>query len=417
MKKRAAKKTKHKPLWVLLFVLLFLILAGIFCFFSFQFELNGSDRMILAYGEEYREKGAKATFFGKDVSSLIQKKGSVDDKMLGCYELNYSVQGLDFLFSQNRIVEIKDISIPNLHLAGGLSYTVALDSEFSEPGYQAIDNHDGDITANVKVTGEVDTSKPDEYELLYEVTDQSGNSAKAIRKVIVTRSSPLTMSIEEFTLNGYFTDVILTETEDAGEEYINDTIFIGDSITENGMIFGFYPRKNIWAKHGLQPDTMMDTPVTLYRASETGRDLELTIIEAAGQFQPERVIINIGSNSAYWMSPETYAQYYEQLLTEFKRVSPETEIIISSIYPVDARYDNTTRFKSSTSNDKCNKINFALAQMCRKIGVKFLNVAEVLKDENGQAIPDSVYESDGIHPKKEMYPLIVDYIRTHAYLQ
>ena len=39
-----------------------------------------------------------------------------------------------------------------------------------------------------------------------------------------------------------------------------------------------------------------------------------------------------------------------------------------------------------------------------------------MKDKNGQAIPGSLYESDGIHPNKDTMRTIISYFRTHALL-
>lgn len=60
-------------------------------------------------------------------------------------------------------------------------------NSYIEPGYTATDDVDGDITANVIVTGTVDTTAPGRYKLYYDVTDSSGNTAiQQARTVIVT---------------------------------------------------------------------------------------------------------------------------------------------------------------------------------------------------------------------------------------
>jgi peptidoglycan/xylan/chitin deacetylase (PgdA/CDA1 family) len=49
-----------------------------------------------------------------------------------------------------------------------------------------VDNHDGDVTCNVTVEGEVDGYFPGNYVLEYSVTDSFGNTATVSRKVTVT---------------------------------------------------------------------------------------------------------------------------------------------------------------------------------------------------------------------------------------
>eukprot|EP00051_Salpingoeca_urceolata_P026487 m.477476 g.477476 ORF g.477476 m.477476 type:complete len:4581 (-) comp20853_c0_seq1:124-13866(-) len=72
---------------------------------------------------------------------------------------------------------------------------------FVDPGYKAADTVDGDLSANVVVTGEVLTNTPSEtpYELTYTVTDKTGNTNTATRmvKVIDTRAPAITLNGED----------------------------------------------------------------------------------------------------------------------------------------------------------------------------------------------------------------------------
>lgn len=52
-------------------------------------------------------------------------------------------------------------------------------------GVSATDDFDGDVTASIKVKGEVNTGKPGSYKLTYSVSDSSGNSTQAVRTITV----------------------------------------------------------------------------------------------------------------------------------------------------------------------------------------------------------------------------------------
>ena len=52
-------------------------------------------------------------------------------------------------------------------------------------GVTAVDYQGNDITDRVTVTGSVDTSVPGTYELTYDVTDEAGNTATAVRIIRV----------------------------------------------------------------------------------------------------------------------------------------------------------------------------------------------------------------------------------------
>ena len=61
-------------------------------------------------------------------------------------------------------------------------------STYNEQGAKAIDNKDGDLTKNIQISGNVDTSKDGTYIITYSVSDSNGNKATEQRKVIVGKT-------------------------------------------------------------------------------------------------------------------------------------------------------------------------------------------------------------------------------------
>lgn len=82
-------------------------------------------------------------------------------------------------------VNIMDNKGPTIILNEENIIYLAVGSKYKEPGYVAIDDCDGNVTENVKVTGSVDTSKRGTYELTYSVSDEYGNETKVNRIVKV----------------------------------------------------------------------------------------------------------------------------------------------------------------------------------------------------------------------------------------
>ncbi len=82
-------------------------------------------------------------------------------------------------------VNIMDNKGPTIILNDENIIYLAVGSKYKEPGYVAIDDCDGNITENVKVSGSVDTSKKGTYELAYSVSDEYGNETKVNRIVKV----------------------------------------------------------------------------------------------------------------------------------------------------------------------------------------------------------------------------------------
>lgn len=77
------------------------------------------------------------------------------------------------------------ITAPIITLIGGDSIRVEADFSFSEPGYFADDYLRNDLTARVKVEGEVIPYLVGTYQIRYSVTDDDGRSTTVVRSVEV----------------------------------------------------------------------------------------------------------------------------------------------------------------------------------------------------------------------------------------
>ena len=131
-------------------------------------------------GQQYHEEGfmARDNYDG-DLTDRVQKT-LLKDKII--YEVEDS--------SGNKARAVRDIVYydpipPVLILDGSTTMTLQEGKTFSEPGYIATDNADGDLTNRVVITGSVDTGKPGTYKLYYTVTDSFGNSDTEVRIVQV----------------------------------------------------------------------------------------------------------------------------------------------------------------------------------------------------------------------------------------
>jgi len=78
-----------------------------------------------------------------------------------------------------------DTTPPVLTLLGSQVMEIRQGTVYTEPGYTAIDDVDGDITNRVTVTGSVNVNVPGVYRLEYKVSDAAGNTAAATRVVEV----------------------------------------------------------------------------------------------------------------------------------------------------------------------------------------------------------------------------------------
>ncbi len=127
-----------------------------------------------------------------DISSNVIISGSVNTAILGNYTLRYNVSDAAGNAASEAVRTIRvieqpvDTTPPTITLFGQMNTVIYIGAVFVEPGYSANDNFDGNITARVTVTGNVDSSVIGETTLQYAVSDNAGNETIAIRTVFVT---------------------------------------------------------------------------------------------------------------------------------------------------------------------------------------------------------------------------------------
>ncbi|EGW53319.1 beta strand repeat-containing protein [Candidatus Endoriftia persephonae] len=162
--------------------------------------LSGDNPMTIAVGASFTDPGASANDnFDGDVSGSVTISGTVDTNTLGDYTLTYQVtDAAGNTSTQSRTVSVTDQTAPVIVLAGDNPQTVDAGSSYSDPGASASDNIDGDISANISVSGSVNTAVLGNYTLTYNVSDAAGNAATAVNRTVTVAD----LSAPVITLSG-----------------------------------------------------------------------------------------------------------------------------------------------------------------------------------------------------------------------
>ncbi|HEX2956356.1 MAG TPA: DUF5011 domain-containing protein [Chitinispirillaceae bacterium] len=90
-----------------------------------------------------------------------------------------------------------DNKFPKITLKGKNPDTLSLNTPYVDPGAQAIDPEEGDISSKITVTGAVDFTKPGNCILTYQVADSKGLSITATRTVVVINSTQIKTGLED----------------------------------------------------------------------------------------------------------------------------------------------------------------------------------------------------------------------------
>ena len=119
-------------------------------------------------GTIFNQKGTKVE---------VSVEGQVEYDKLGEYELTYVAKHQGVTGTSSVVVKIQDTQAPVITLVSNPEHYTSPVGTYQEEGFSAIDNYDGDITANV-------VAEEREGKVYYTVKDSSGNEATAEREII-----------------------------------------------------------------------------------------------------------------------------------------------------------------------------------------------------------------------------------------
>ena len=197
---------------------------------------------------------------------------------------------------------------------------------------------------------------------------------------------------------------LLTETADAGTDYLNDTLFLGDSNTVRLYNNGLISLQQFCAKEGIGTQVALSEGIVTFKKDSS----HYTIPQAVAMMKPRRVVMTFGTNDTGMEVPDFIA-HYTALIQAIQQSYPYTDIIVNTVPPVPVDHSNYPHMDQAKIDD----FNMALLDLCEQLGVRFLNSAETLKGSDGYGIAD-YYTSGDIHLKSAGLKAVLSYLRTHA---
>ena len=208
---------------------------------------------------------------------------------------------------------------------------------------------------------------------------------------------------------------VLPKTADAGRSYVDETLFIGDSNTARYLMYADETGTAFTTlANNIGVVSMGAGAITTLKCEQfSGSSTMYTVPDAVAMLKPKRIIICYGTNNLGGSSTDATAfiDTYLKGLQAIESAWPYCDIIVSAIPPLDKQRENTNLMMTQVD-----AYNAALVEMCEKNGYKFLNSAEVLRDDvTGWAKTDYTL-SDGVHLSKTAVTEYFTYVRTHAYV-
>ena len=142
---------------------------------------------------------------------------------------------------------------------------------------------------------------------------------------------------------------VLRGTADMGQEYIDSITFLGDSTTYGLKAYAVLSdgkqTKQVWTpSNGTLTLSYQGFVDILY--PDDG--VEISIRAAVERKKPERMIITLGVNGISFMDKDYFISEYTDLVTDIQEISPDTLIILQSIFPIASNYE----YKKDINNQK-----------------------------------------------------------------
>ncbi|MCR1024374.1 DUF5011 domain-containing protein [Cellulophaga baltica] len=168
--------------------------------------LVGTD-VTITQGEEYNDEGATALDnVDGDITTDIVIDNTVNKDVVGTYTVTYNVSdavgnAATEVVRTVTVINAPDTTAPVITRNGPASITLTVGDTYNDAGATALDNVDGDITADIVIDNTVNKDVVGTYTVTYNVSDDAGNSAtEVIRTVTVINAADTTAPV--ITRNG-----------------------------------------------------------------------------------------------------------------------------------------------------------------------------------------------------------------------
>jgi len=197
------------------------------------------------------------------------------------------------------------------------------------------------------------------------------------------------------------------EREAVPDEWFHDAVFIGDSRMEGMKLYGGVKHVTYLAYRGLSIFEVAENKPVI----KVGEEM-VGVLQALGQERYEKVYISLGVNELGYNHNSQFMDTYKGVIDQIRTLQPDADVYIQSLVPVNPERCKERKQPEYVTNEKIAAYNEILMQVAAEQEVYFVNVKEILVNEEG-VLP---YEAtnDGVHLKKEGYVTWYEYLKTHT---
>lgn len=224
---------------------------------------------------------------------------------------------------------------------------------------------------------------------------------------------PLEKTLDQTVNSPDFRLLAVPENGQVDMKYFDRTAILGDSVSQGWNVFGTSDMKEhafVCAYKNIGPSQVVNNEVA-DPGENSGQEPE-AIFDTIINSNPKRLYILLGTNALVRnddAAEQSYLAYYSQMLDKFREaLGSEVAIYVQSVTPVRPGVSQPGLYR-----ERIQRVNSALAKMAVEKGCYFINLHDVLADENGD-LREDLAAPDGVHLNEKAYPLLRDYLTTHT---
>ena len=201
----------------------------------------------------------------------------------------------------------------------------------------------------------------------------------------------------------------LPRTAPVEKSWFSQVSFVGDSLTQGMQLYEEGMQNAMFCAYkGVGPNVIVNG-TTCKRADGVAE----VPLEALTAQQPRAIYVLLGTNVLGRDTDySSFLTYYRLMLDMLSQTLPNAKIYVQSITPVRPEVCQKSGHEGLNRDRLC-QINNELAAIALEKNCYFLNLWEVLADENGDLI-ESYAQPDGYHLKPAGYAAWTDYLCSHT---
>jgi hypothetical protein len=239
-------------------------------------------------------------------------------------------------------------------------------------------------------------------------SETSVTVSDSVTSVVSSQTSVVTSSTEPAETTSAYTPPSnpVPASQKADISYLDDAVFVGDSIMEGMSAYSFFPESRVFASVGLNPYQLNTNAIDTYYGNTTA-------LSAVMYANPSKIYIMMGMNGVAWDINDDMTEQISIFIDNLREKLPSAKIYLMTVTPVSAeREAKPSVAEGKILNSQIDNFNKSLLNLADEKGIYYLDVNSSLKGSNG-CLPSDV-SSDGIHLSKAVYEQIIDYILTHT---